>query len=293
MNFDFSLRGAVLASRRTRLEPPLRFQELLRSALSRLHQSIAHEKRWQFTENLTHIRGGHTYKMGVDFNHLPVKASFPLNQGAVYYFPAALPVDNPLIAAAVTPAVAAAWRSSGAPPFNAAQAYGFGFPESFVQQFGGLERTTSRYENTTLGWFVQDSWKLAQNLTLNYGVRYDTEFTPVVPASSPLSEAGEKLLGVVQGIPRDTNNWAPAPGFCLGSLQEWAQCGEGLLWTFLRPSADWDHFPIRCCRWNAVPLSGRARRSRSRRLVSRTRVYSAGWCGSQSGYRLHWQSAAL
>ncbi len=64
------------------------------------------------------------------------------------------------------------------------------FPESFVQQFGGLERTTSRYKNTTLGWFVQDSWKLAQNLTLNYGVRYDTEFTPA--GACQLSAVGSR-----------------------------------------------------------------------------------------------------
>ena len=209
--FQFARRGVGLTTNSTRAA--VEIPGIASIGLEPFAPVYRSEKRWQFTENVTHIRGGHTYKMGVDFNHLPVEASFPLNQGAVYYFPAALPVDNPLIAAAVTPTVAAAWRSSGAPPFNSAQAYGFGFPESFVQQFGGLERTTSRYDNTTLGWFVQDSWKLAQNLTLNYGVRYDTEFTPLVPASSPLSEAGEKLLNVVQGIPRDTNNWAPRLGF--------------------------------------------------------------------------------
>ena len=209
--FQFARRGVGLTTNSTRAA--VEIPGIASIGLEPFAPVYRSEKRWQLTENVTHIRGGHTYKMGVDFNHLPVEASFPLNQGAVYYFPAALPVDNPLIAAAVTPAVSAAWRSSGAPTFNSAQAYGFGFPESFVQQFGGLERTTSRYDNTTLGWFVQDSWKLAQNLTLNYGVRYDTEFTPLVPASSPLSEAGEKLLSVVQGIPRDTNNWAPRLGF--------------------------------------------------------------------------------
>ena len=209
--FQFARRGVGLTTNSTRAA--VEIPGIASIGLEPFAPVYRTEKRWQFTENVTHIRAAHTYKMGVDFNHLPVKASFPLNQGAVYYFPAALPVDNPLISAAVTSAVTLAWRASGAPPFSAAQAYGFGFPESFVQQFGGLERTTSRYKNTTLGWFVQDSWKVAQGLTLNYGLRYDTEFTPLVPASSPLSEAGEKLLNVVQGIPRDTNNWAPRLGF--------------------------------------------------------------------------------
>ncbi|MCI0424000.1 MAG: TonB-dependent receptor [Acidobacteria bacterium] len=216
--FQFARRGVGLTTNSTRAA--VEIPGIASIGLEPFAPVYRYEKRWQFTENLTHIRGAHTYKMGVDFNHLPVKAAFPLNQGAVYYFPAALAVDNPLISAAVTPAVTAAWRSNGAPAFSSAQAYGLGFPESFVQQFGGLERTTSRYKNTTLGWFVQDSWKLAQNFSLNYGLRYDVEFSPRIAASSPLSEAGEKLLKVVQGIPRDTNNWAPRFGFAWDPFED-------------------------------------------------------------------------
>lgn len=176
------------------------------------------EKRWQVTENLAHIHGSHTYKMGIDFNWLPVRAIFPLNQGAIYYFPAALAADDPLITSGLIggglPAtLTSTWKSTGAPAFTAAQAYGFGFPESFVQQFGGLDRATARYKNITLGWFLQDTWKIARNFSLNYGLRYDIEFTPILPPSSPLSENGQRLLGVVQGIPRDINNWAPRFGF--------------------------------------------------------------------------------
>ena len=174
------------------------------------------EKRWQFTENLSHIRGSHTYKWGIDVNHIPVQAVFPLNQGSLYFFPAQLPVDDPLLAVAVTnafgPGIVAAWKATGAPSFSAAQAYGFGFPESFVQQFGGLPGATSKYNNTTLGGFVQDMWKVSTNFSLSYGLRYDVEFTPTLPASSPLSAGGENLLGVLEGIPRDTNNWAPRFG---------------------------------------------------------------------------------
>src|SRR5947208_9271543 len=174
--------------------------------------------------NISHIRGSHTYKLGVDFNALPISAVFPLNQGAVYFFPAQLPVDDPLITGAITaafgPGLIAGWKSTGAPPFSAAQAYGFGFPESFVQQFGGLKGATSRYENTTLGWFVQDTWKVSHNFSLNYGLRYDVEFTPTIPAFSPLSENGERLLGVIEGIPRDTNNWAPRFGFAWDPFED-------------------------------------------------------------------------
>jgi len=220
--FQFARRGVGLAANSSRVAVEIP------GIASTGHEPFApvyrSEKRWQLTENLTQLRGSHTLKAGVDVNYIPVKAVFPLNQRAVFYFPAALAVDNPLISAAVTPALASAWRASGAPPFSAAPAYGFGLPEAFVQQFGGLERTTSRYKNTALGWFVQDSWKLAQSLTLNFGVRYDVEFTPLLVASSPLSEAGEKLLNVIQGIPRDTNNWRRAwalPGVLRGTDASW------------------------------------------------------------------------
>ncbi len=179
------------------------------------------EKRWQLANNVTHIHRSHTLKMGADFNVLPVKAVFPINQSGIYYFPATLAVDDPIISAVVGPGLTSAWRSTGAPAFSAAQAYGFGLPDSFVQQFGGLDNATARLKNTTLGAFFQDSWKVASRFTLNYGLRYDIEFTPQFPASTQLSQTGQDLLGVMQGIPRDNNNWAPRAGFA------WDPAGDG------------------------------------------------------------------
>ena len=212
--FQFARRGVGLTTNGTRaaMEIP-GVASIGQEPFAPLYRT---EKRWQLTENISHIRGSHTYKMGVDFNALPIRAVFPLNQGAVYFFPVQLPVDDPLITGAIGatfgPGLIAAWKATSAPPFSAAQAYGFGFPESFVQQFGGFKGATSRYKNTTLGWFAQDTWKVTHNFSLNYGLRYDIEFTPTIPASSSLSDNGERLLGVIEGIPRDTNNWAPRFG---------------------------------------------------------------------------------
>ena len=57
------------------------------------------EKRWQVSSNLSHLRGSHTYKAGIDFNYIPAVASFPLNQSGLYAFPTTLPVDFPFISA--------------------------------------------------------------------------------------------------------------------------------------------------------------------------------------------------
>ncbi|MCI0628270.1 MAG: TonB-dependent receptor [Acidobacteria bacterium] len=179
------------------------------------------EKRWQVADNITYIRRSHTLKMGTDFNILPVKAIFPINQSGIYFFPAALAVDDPIITAVMGSSLTSAWKLSDAPAFSAAQAYGFGLPDSFVQQFGGFENAKARLKNTTLGAFIQDSWKIASNFTLNYGLRYDVEFTPRFLAGNQLSEIGQDLLGVTQGIPRDRNNWAPRAGFA------WDPAGNG------------------------------------------------------------------
>ncbi|HVN82196.1 MAG TPA: carboxypeptidase regulatory-like domain-containing protein [Terriglobia bacterium] len=170
------------------------------------------EKRWQFMDSLSYVRGSHTLKTGMDVNRIPTHVTFPIYQSALYVFPATRLVDYPLIRAAVGSSLVDAWKATGAPAFSSLQAYGMGFPESFVQQFGGFDRARSDFTNSTLGTFVQDSWKIASNLQLNYGLRYDVEFMPLKSPSSTISEAGERLLGVVEGIPRDHNNLAPRIG---------------------------------------------------------------------------------
>jgi hypothetical protein len=47
---------------------------------------------------------------------------------------------------------------------------------------------------------------------MNYGVRYDVEFTPVFPAVNQISQNAQDALGIVKGMRRDTNNFAPRIG---------------------------------------------------------------------------------
>jgi hypothetical protein len=168
------------------------------------------EKRWQVTNNLTKIAGNHTMKFGADFNLLLYNALFEVNFGGVYGFP-----PNQLFPAA-----------QGFPPFSGVQAYGLGLPESYVQNVGN---PNSNFNNPVLGVFVQDSWKIRPNFTFNYGVRYDVQYTKQIrpvqpePFTGPgnvglinmpnLFAAGEEIVGIQQGIPRDYNNIAPRIAF--------------------------------------------------------------------------------
>ena len=44
------------------------------------------ENRYQFTDNFSWARGHHNWKTGVDFNYLPIDATFTVNYGGVYGF---------------------------------------------------------------------------------------------------------------------------------------------------------------------------------------------------------------
>lgn len=167
------------------------------------------ERRYQWTDNLTWIKGAHTLKFGVDANviQLGSKAAqiFTLNYGGVFDF-GSLPADS-------LPGFAA-----GDPSFSAVQAYGLGIPTIFYQGIGQSKRT---FDNKTLGLFAQDSWKINRNLTLNYGARYDIEWLPIFTPGTSVNAAAEKAFGVVEGIPTDSNNIAPRIGIA------WDPMGDG------------------------------------------------------------------
>jgi Carboxypeptidase regulatory-like domain/TonB dependent receptor len=184
------------------------------------------EKRYEWTDDLTWTKGTHTFKVGADTNLLQLRSSqteiFTLNYGGVYSFGS---VD----AGSLSSAFAAA------PAFSAVQAYGLGIPTSFIQGIGTSDRP---FDNKTLGAFVQDSWKITPRFTLNYGVRYDIEWTPSFAPATSLNAAGEQAFGVEEGIPVDSNNVAPRIGIA------WDPWGNGQ--TVIRAGYGffYDHPPL-------------------------------------------------
>ncbi len=165
------------------------------------------EKRYQFTDSFSWIKGNHTVKFGADINRIPVDADFTVNFGGLYNFGglssatvfAGAILANPMLAPLAT-----------FPAFSPVQAYGLGLPQVYVQQVGD----PSYHEvNHTFGFYLQDAWRIKPNFTLNVGVRYDVELTPTEAASNATTEAAQSFLGLTQGIPRDTDNVAPRIGF--------------------------------------------------------------------------------
>lgn len=155
------------------------------------------EQRHQLSDNFSWVRGHHNVKFGADYNHLPITADFTVNFGGIYNF-------GELSGSSLSPAF------QGFPNFSAVQAYGLGIPQVFIQ---GIGNPHDSFTINTMGFFIQDAWRVNSRLTLNYGVRYDYELTPVFPAVNALSQAAQDALGITQGIPRDNNNVAPRLGF--------------------------------------------------------------------------------
>ena len=125
------------------------------------------EDRFQFVENLSYTRGSHDFKAGFDISIVRVAAYFYNNVDGTFTFRTDAPFDANNLAT---------------------------YPAQFTQNIGPAEtqRDTDLY-----GFFIQDAWRVRQNLTFNLGLRYDRETG----------------FSKITDVPDDKNNFAPRLGF--------------------------------------------------------------------------------
>jgi hypothetical protein len=211
------------------------------------------ERRYEFTDNLTKTWGHHTFKFGVDANLIQLRSAkeqiFELDFGgdvnfgglsaSTFGFPDSLPGATGL------------------------QAYGLGIPTTYIQ---GIGNSNQPFDNLPFAFFGQDTWRINRKVTLNLGVRYDVEISPLFAPATAVNQAAEKALGVVEGIPRDFNNVAPRIGLA------WDPKGDGK--TVIRAGYGlfYDH-PLLAIAFDSVTADG----GRSVQLLSAGGTPSA--CG--------------
>lgn len=199
------------------------------------------ERRYQWTDSISWIRGHHNWKAGADVNIIQLRTNkeqiFELNFGGVYNF-------GGLTASQV--GLPSSVGGVAVPGIIAPQAYGLGLPQVFIQGIGNSNKT---FNNYPLAFFLQDSWRVHPRLTLNYGVRYDIELTQKFDAATELNQAAEAAFNVVEGIPVDKNNFAPR--FALA----WDPRGNGN--TVIRAGYGlfYDH-PLLAVAFNATTAEG-------------------------------------
>jgi Carboxypeptidase regulatory-like domain len=150
---------------------------------------IAHQRRYQFEDNLTWSRGAHTFKFGAsmrlaDYNvedDLWFNNEFDFRDGLIPLIslaPAA--VQAQLVGFNLTHG----FPALGPPNTNlsAPQSFAFGIPVDVLA--GNLPTSSGPSNPKWSGWgkyfgsYVQDSWKLNSRLTMNAGVRFDYDGEP-------------------------------------------------------------------------------------------------------------------
>jgi Carboxypeptidase regulatory-like domain/TonB dependent receptor len=212
------------------------------------------ERRFEFTDNVTLTRGRHTFKLGADANVIQLRSAkqqiFELDFGGVVNF-GGLPVSS--LSNGKIPDVVPG-LGLALPGATALQAYGFGIPQTYIQ---GIGQSNQPFDNLPFGFFAQDTWRVTRKFTLNYGVRYDVEISPLFAPATAINAAAEKELGVVEGIPRDYHNVAPRIGFA------WDPMGDGKTVVRAGYGLFYDH-PLLAIAFDSVTADG----GRSVQLIS-------------------------
>ncbi len=140
-------------------------------------------KTYQWAEALSHVRGKHSYKMGVDIIWQKIGNYFPGN-------------------------------FSGSYTFNSYADFASNKPFTFTQAFAGAgtQGPLSQPNTSEYAFYAQDAWRITDRLTLNYGVRYDL----FDYANPPFKNTDPQLLAMgldTSKINLDKNNLAGRFGF--------------------------------------------------------------------------------
>ena len=170
--------------------------------------STAVIRDYDFIDNVTTVAGNHTVKFGGDLfliNQLDTNETF---FGGRFNFQGVIPFAS-IVPSTVLPSLQQYIISttpdpvttgnplrtqllgSLATPLTSLQAFNLGLPSVYQQGFGS---TTTRGLNARPAIYAQDTWKIAKNFTLNYGLRYSQNREPY-------------------GIFRDKKNFQPRAGF--------------------------------------------------------------------------------
>ena len=144
---------------------------------------------FQYQDTLTHTVGNHTLRMGVDILNQRAKQFVPINTRGTLTFAAG--GDFPTFGNFVD-------SFSGVGSGAAAKVFGSGVDYPNV---------------TTYAFFVNDSWKIRPNLTLNFGLRYERFGAVANNADFPAFTGFDAPLQTRVEQENDNNNFGPRVSF--------------------------------------------------------------------------------
>jgi hypothetical protein len=184
------------------------------------------ERRWQFADTMTYIRGRHTFKFGADINKVTDDISnLRFEAGAYSYTGTTALADfimdftnwrNPGVIPAAT-----LCPGFNAPPTPTSRTLGRCYASNYQQGIGspGIKLGTWDYN-----FFVQDDFRINPRFTLNLGLRYEyikmpdnqltnTNTTGALLGSLIIPNDGRTITEATSTLPEDSNNFGPRVGF--------------------------------------------------------------------------------
>jgi hypothetical protein len=177
--------------------------------------------RVQFGDNLTLIRGQHTFKVGGEYNFVKASQVFAFRQFGQFSF-SGLGTD----AASVIQVLRVLSTGGNSTTANA----NGNVTGTIVDPINRFDDNRVRYarnignglltlSSPQYAGYGQDSWRVRPNLTINFGLRYEAQIMPqpdtsnatatnaVLSANLPLGNVDPRV------IPSQKNQWAPRGGF--------------------------------------------------------------------------------
>ncbi len=186
----------------------------------------SYQRKWQFRDDLSIIRGNHSLKTGLDFVWEP-------QLGGFFEFNPTLEIDFKHLPSVITT------NSNGL------------YPQSFASPGAviGMSATAGNpYFDLPggakmFGAYLQDDWKVTRRLTLNLGLRWDKDFNLIGTGAQPRNRTFQALKGInssyASALPHDDNkDFSPRVGLAWdlkGNGKHTLRAGYGLYYgqTFL------------------------------------------------------------
>jgi Carboxypeptidase regulatory-like domain len=157
---------------------------------------------YQFQDTVTYTISDHTFRIGADLNVQRAIQQVPFNSRGTIGFTASnnIPVDpnNP---------------NGDRFTINAFQNFLEGFSGAggtIARAFGSAELQPNTFFQN---YFVNDEWKVFDNLTVNLGLRYENYGTPFNKVAFPAFAGFDQPIDTVVRQKRDNNNFAPRFSF--------------------------------------------------------------------------------
>lgn len=159
------------------------------------------EKRLEWIDNFTWVRGQHSVKFGADINYIRDRQINLFNGGSGYSYTNLSNIALDCLVGAGSGCV-----PSGTPLGKHYSSFTQAIDlRAVAGSLPGSQAGSLLFTDIDWNFFVQDIWKIRPDLTLDYGLRYEYQQLPQPPQGNP-------AFPLTQHINQDKRDWAPRVG---------------------------------------------------------------------------------